>query len=349
MRHAFKSTIDCISPNLKVRLGKPLKPKWIWFETTDKCNSRCVTCSIWKQKSTPKEKLIDIKEDFGKVLSSPLMQGICYVLNSGGEPTLVDLKELLHVEHQHLPKATLQISSNALLPEKLIDAVYYAMEIGVPTLDVGLSIDGVGEPHDEVRGVKGNFNLLEKLIALLKEAQSKYPNRICVTIGSTLTNQTAKQAKALYEYAQKVDIPFMWHWYNVSQSFYHNEAKLSSEIKAIVDEFPSNTLYQQWWRESLATGKLPKFRCFALNSFLVIKCNGDVVPCLSKFDQSIGNIKTQSIEEIWHSDKAKEIRRKVVDNCEGCLNSWGVNWSLNTSYIPGLVYEVKRRVRGKGK
>jgi MoaA/NifB/PqqE/SkfB family radical SAM enzyme len=324
----------------------PLKPRWLWFEATDKCNSRCVTCNIWQQKPTPPDQLINIKEDLGKALANPLMKDVCLIINSGGEATLIDLKELLYVEHLHLPKATLQISTNALLPDKLIDAVNYAMEIGVEKLDVGLSIDGIGEAHDKVRGVKGNFAKLERAIELLKEAECKYPKRIDLTIGSTLTNQTAKQAKALYEYSEKVGISFMWHWYNVSPTFYHNKEDLASEIKPIVDEFDS-TLYHHWWREYVKTGKFPKFKCFSLNSFLVIKCNGDVVPCLSKYSDSIGNIKTQSIDEIWNSKKAKEIRSKVVDKCEGCLNSWGVNWSLNTSYVPGLMFEVKQRIRKK--
>ena len=343
-----KNSIQSLPLNAEVRFGTTVKPKHLWLETTDRCNSRCQTCNIWKKPPTPKHELLTLAE-LERCLHDPVMNQIKEVLNSGGEATLTNLEEYLRIEHEAFPNASLQISSNALLPERLSQAVEYAMKIGIQHLDVGLSIDGVGEAHDAIRGVKGNFAKLEQSIALMKQLEKKYPGRIFTCIGSTLTDVTAKNASALYAYSKKVCMPFMWHWYN-SSPFYENQEKTSLTTKkgihTVIMNYPAQNLYMDMWRQSLTTGEIPKFRCLALKNFLAIKCNGDVVPCLSRWNENetVGNIRHQSISEIWYSKRMIAERQKIK-SCEGCLNSWGYGWSIDDMYLQFLADLVKRKVK----
>jgi len=335
-----KNTIFSIPLNL----GLPTKPKYLWFGTTDKCNSRCKTCNIWKQSPTLPSELISLG-DLRRCLKNPLMSKIKYILNSGGESTLINLENYLLIEHTALPKAILQISSNALLPERLASIVQYAMNINVKHLDVGLSIDGIGKAHDSVRGVNGNFKKLEIAIKLLNKLKQEYPHRIFLTLGSTLTDVTAKEAKNLYTYSKNIGIPFMWHWFN-SSSFYKNENRKDINISDVIRDYPTKNLYMDSWYQSLITGKIPKFKCRALNTFMVIKCNGDIVPCLSRWSKPIGNIKKESISDIWCSNSAYEEIDKIK-KCPGCLNSWGWSWSVNETFYPILSDIIKRKFKSK--
>jgi MoaA/NifB/PqqE/SkfB family radical SAM enzyme len=328
--------------SIPLNLGLSVKPKYLWLETTDRCNSRCTTCNIWKKPHTSNEQLMSL-EDLKRCLTDPLMSKVKYVLNSGGESTLINLEDYLYVEHTALPKAVLQISSNALLPERLASIVQYAMTIGIQHLDVGLSIDGVGEAHDLVRGVPGNFVKLEETIKLLSKLKQKYPQRIFLSMGSTLTDFTAKQDCKLYVYCKMANIPFMWHWFNTS-SFYENTQRSDKELLGVINGFPEKNLYMDSWRKSLVTGKIPKFRCHALDTFMAVKCNGEVVPCLSRWAEPIGNIKHQSISEIWRTRQAVDERLKIKQ-CQGCLNSWGWSWSVNETYYPVLFDVLKRKVK----
>lgn len=341
-----KKTVQGLSLTAKLQLGATVKPTHLWLETTDRCNSRCTTCNIWKKPHTTTNQLLTLDE-LKRCLHDLVMSEVHEVLNSGGESTLINLEDYLKIEHEAFPNASLQISSNALLPERLRQTVEYAMKIGVQHLDVGLSIDGVtAKTHDAVRGVPGNFVKLEASIALMKQLERKYPNRIFTSMGSTLTDVTAKSAQELYAYSRKVCVPFMWHWPNLS-SFYENEQKLIATvagIKDVVFNYPAQNLYMDMWRQSLRTGRVPKFRCLALQRFLVIRCNGDVVPCLSKWNEVIGNIKRQSISEVWSSQCAKVERQKIAE-CAGCLNSWGVLWSINETYLSVLKDVIKRKMR----
>ena len=317
--------------------------RFLWFGVTDRCNSRCSTCNIWRMK--PSANPLSSEEVYRILRSSPF-QKLEYIINSGGEPSLrSDLKQILLAEHEARSKARIQLSTNGILADKVLDVVGFMVEENGIGLDVGISLDGIGEKHDVVRGVKGNFDAVNWLIHELKPLREKYD--LNVTVGSTLTVQTAKNYRELLEYSKRMDIPFMFHWFNQS-NFYGNMREKEfdgCDLKAVVESSMPCNLYRDMWVQSLESGKIPRFRCFALNSFLVLKCNGDVAPCLSLWDSVAGNMRDEKYPScVWHSERAKTIR-KVVKNCSGCLNSWGVNWSLRTSYIPLLEYEAKRRLR----
>jgi MoaA/NifB/PqqE/SkfB family radical SAM enzyme len=292
----------------------------------------------------------NVLDFLGDALRSPLFKKVEYIINSGqGEPTLTDLKQVLLTEHEVLPKATLQVSTNGILHDKVVDAVLPVLRQGAQ-IDVGISLDGVGEAHDRVRGVPGNFECVNTLILDLLRVKKTYPC-LNVTVGSTLTDHTVEHTQDLVDYAHKMGVTFMWHWFNQS-SFYGNvqapqpkdAEALSEAVRAVVPK----GLYRDFWLQSFS-GETPSFQCFALQSFCVIKCDGEIVPCLSKWNRSIGNVKDADPLTLWHSGLAKE-RRREVSTCAGCLNSWGCGWSLQTEYFRVLKYAMKKRlgVNGRG-
>jgi len=88
------------------------------------------------------------------------------------------------------------------------------------------------------------------------------------------------------------------------------------------------------------SGKSIKFSCFAMYTFCVLKCNGDIVPCLNLWDMKAGNVREKSPADIWHSYEAKKVR-KIIKSCDGCLNSWGAPWSFSSSFYPILLFYLK--------
>lgn len=306
----------------------------LWVETTDLCNSKCKTCNIWQNKAT--HNILDIN-----VLSDPLFKNVDYIINSGGEPSLVDLERLLLCEHELLPKAILQVSTNGILADKVAHAVWSALANGAK-VEVGVSLDGIDDAHDEWRGVKGNFaqvdNLLEKLSCLRKEYPCLY-----VSVGSTLTDYTAKQCGDLLGYTRKIGVPFMWHWYNTS-SFYNN-CPLNVAPKVVREALGcmSDSVYKRMWLDSLY-GVSPRFKCYALRNFAVLKCNGDVVPCLTLWNSAIGNVAKDKPSKVWNSENACAVRKQIA-HCAGCLNSWGVGWSLQAEYWRNLRFAIMRRLK----
>lgn len=288
--------------------------KYLWFQVTNLCNSRCDYCTIWQNKPYAEEMT---PKQLCKILSDNVFRNLKYLLNSGGEPTLDPcLEEFLLVEHDLFPNAIIQLSTNGLLPDRVLSVAKLMYNKNHP-LQVGISLDGMGQEHDAIRGVKGNFKKVEALIPKLR----KYA---LVTVGATLTEENLPQNIKALNWAKKHNLPFIFHWLNRS-SFYGNFTDKHKNQKIIdaVKMLPPS-LYRDMWLKDLL-GKPVKFSCKALKDFCVLKRNGDISPCLSHWNVSIGNALHNSPSFLFSIAD-----REFVKDCNGCLNNWGVCWSLST-------------------
>jgi polysaccharide pyruvyl transferase WcaK-like protein len=134
------------------------RPKVINLQATDTCNSRCVMCNIWRDGRNDFISLADLKDE----LSKSFYQEVRHVGVTGGEPTLhkglVDLYSLLPTSLSNLAGASfithgLQ-SNRAVSVYSQTNEIYRALNLSFSGM---VSIDGVGEMHDKVRGKVGAF------------------------------------------------------------------------------------------------------------------------------------------------------------------------------------------------
>lgn len=331
-----KSTISGFKNLILRSTTELLKPTQIVYMITDRCNSRCVHCNIWRKEPaknplTPKE----VEE----VFSEDLFKDVKYVLCTGGEPTIRnDLEDIILSIHKALPKATIQLSTNGLLPDRVIEVVKTAIKHDI-SFDVGVSLDGIGEEHDKIREVKGNFEKADRLIHELVKLRKSHKDKLHIAAGIVLSDLTLHSLEEVRKYAKGLNINLTEAWYNEAL-FYDNIGAnvFSNQLIEAVESQPTSPL-QEIWLKALK-GKSIKFPCFAMFTFCVLKCSGDIVPCLNLWDIKAGNVRESSPTAIWHSADAKRARR-VVKNCQGCLNEWGVGWSLSTSFYPILLFYLK--------
>jgi len=323
--------------NIALRaLDIPLKPRWVVFMPTDRCNSRCLHCNIWQQKTTDNPLRPD---EIEKIFGDGLFEKVGCVMLTGGEATTrSDINEVILRIHKVLPETLIQLSTNALLPQRAFDAAKMAMEHNI-NFAVGVSLDGIGEAHDKMRGVKGNFEKVDWLLRKLVELREKHGSKLNVAAGIVLSDFTLDSLEAVRQYARGLCIGLVEQWYNES-SFYSNvgDKKFHQELyDAVKSQQP--TPLQESWLGSLK-GKSIRFPCFALYRFCVLKCNGDIVPCLNKWDSTAGNIRESSPSQIWYGQRAKEVRAGIR-NCKGCLNGWQVGWSFESSYHQILSFYLR--------
>jgi len=341
IRKGIKGTVYGVRNLILRNSSELLKPRWLWFEVTDRCNSHCTHCNIWRKK--PTENPLTPEEIEG-VLSDPLFQGLDCILNSGGEPVLrQDIEEILLIEHKVLLNTKLHLSTNGLLPERVIDVAKIMIQHNIP-IEIGVSLDGIGEKHDLIRGVKGNFEKVDRLLQILVMMKEKHKDKIKIVVGFTLSALTLDSFEEVRDYAKKMKIDLLVQWYNES-SFYNNvknnlsyKTDQKEKMMKIVQSLSPNPLNDLWikWLE----GKSIKFPCFAMYTFCVLRCSGDIVPCLNHWDVEAGNVRESSPSQIWHSYQTKKAR-KIVKNCPGCLNSWGVDWSFSSSFYPNLSFNLR--------
>ena len=207
--------------------GRPLKPRWIWFEATDYCNSHCHHCHIWQKTEHAKHLSL---EELRRIFSDPLLNEVEFITNSGGEAILnPNFKEMIRLEHEMFPCALLNISTNGILAEKVLALTTELLAEGL-NLNLGVSLDAADEKHDQIRGVPGNFKKVDYLLHGLVALREKYPKTLTVTAGFTLSQLTIDEWEKAQKYADNLKIELMVQWYNQS-SFYGNDADDSEALK----------------------------------------------------------------------------------------------------------------------
>jgi len=117
-------------------------------------------CDIWKLKETR-----ELGLEYYKKLPTSLRD----INVSGGEPFLrQDIVELVKILHETCPKARIVISTNGYLTNLIKDKMREILKC-VPMVGVGVSIDGIGEMHDRIRGIPGGFGLAVNTVKALRE------------------------------------------------------------------------------------------------------------------------------------------------------------------------------------
>lgn len=124
---------------------------------TDNCNLRCISCACWREQTRN-----ELTTDEWKNVLSQLAALLIHKVNfTGGEPLLRrDTVELIRYA-QTIGIHAIHLNSNAILltPAKQAEI----LDAGVRSFNI--SVDGVGEKHDLIRGRQGAY---EKTIAHLR-------------------------------------------------------------------------------------------------------------------------------------------------------------------------------------
>jgi len=152
------NTIRDLYQAYQAKPRKIVKPIVIQFPVNDICNAGCKMCHVWKQKLGYQLSPGELQQ----AIRNPLYSEVRSVGINGGEPTLrKDLANLVDVLFSELPKLkTISLITNALVSKRVnksIDELCDIVSKHNGKLDVMVSLDGVGEVHDTVRGRPGNF------------------------------------------------------------------------------------------------------------------------------------------------------------------------------------------------
>jgi MoaA/NifB/PqqE/SkfB family radical SAM enzyme len=151
-------------------IGRPkLLPMSLTVSVTSACNSRCKTCRIYETRYDQ----MSIAQ-YGRLFQS-LGRTPLWVTLSGGEPFLrEDLPEICAALYSRCRPAVINIPTNGILHQKIAPAVQtIATSCSGARVVVNLSLDAVGDMHDEIRGVPGNFEKALNTYNNLKGLQAR--------------------------------------------------------------------------------------------------------------------------------------------------------------------------------
>ncbi|MBQ9228571.1 MAG: radical SAM protein [Eubacterium sp.] len=273
---------------------------------TYRCNARCTMCNRYKCPSKPDE---EISLDTIKKLPEMYFTNI-----TGGEPFIrKDLKEIV----RELDKKSdrIVISTNGFFTDRILDLCRE-----FPNVGIRISIEGLEETNNAIRGLDDGFNKGYTTLQKLVEMGHKD-----VGFGMTVQDANAKDLVPLYKISDEMNMEFATA--SLHNSFYFVEAKniihdremVAQNFEALVNELLSSNSPKKWFRAYFNHGLInyiygqPRLLpCDMAFDTFFIDPYGDVMPCNgTKEKEVMGNLNIQTWDELWHSPEAEQVRAKV--------------------------------------
>ena len=113
---------------------------------TWRCNLKCVHCPSWQMDSGPELSAQEWREALRQLRSLDIVKVL------GGEPFVrTDIVEVLRAIHEEVDPYILQLTTNGMLTERVVEAV---QAVAWPGLQLRISVDGRPDTHDRQRGVE---------------------------------------------------------------------------------------------------------------------------------------------------------------------------------------------------
>lgn len=183
-----------------------------------------------------------------------LPQNILNINITGGEPFLRDdLGEVVKVVARRCPKAEIVISTNGFVTDLICLKMQKLLEIS-ENIGVAVSLDGIGNAHDEIRGVKG-YNKVLATITRLKAIGIKN-----LKIAFTLGNYNTNELKSVYNLANFFGLEFSFAMVHSGENYFskYNQIMPEKNILHVLTWLINRELetndYKKWGRAYFAHG-----------------------------------------------------------------------------------------------
>jgi len=284
---------------------------------TYRCIMRCKMCNIWQHPTKANQEIS--AQDLEK-LPSVKVTNI-----TGGEPLVrEDLADIIEVMLKRSKRVC--VSTSGWFPERV-----FKLSEKYPQVGFRVSIEGLSEKNDELRGREGGFDRGLRTVLGLRSMGRKD-----VGFGITVSNNNSDDMLWLYELAKQLKMEFATAAFH--NSFYFqkydnlitNKEEVIADFGRLIDRLLRENNPKSWFRAffnlgliSYINGEKRILPCEAGSENFFVDPTGEVLPCngmeAKYWFESFGNLKrVVSFEELWNGPQAEKVRglvRKCPKNC----------------------------------
>lgn len=342
--------------NAAIARFRPIYPTVLIFHCTFVCDARCEMCSNWTRGNRKEDMSLD---DIRRTFSDPLWKHIEIANVSGGEPTTRnDLVEICEILLDSLPRLRkFGINTTGLTPARGIPMLTKIAELchkrGV-IFSTRVSIDGVGDMHDQVRNVKRGFDKAGESIRAMRELQKRIPFNF--GISTTIFSMNLDDAENILAWARNEKLDIVFNMVRFTEPMLGN-ADLAETCKPVGPEEErmrqffldrvrvdplldgQNYIYMHY-ADMISNGYHRLAPCPFQTQGIMLNPNGDLFFCENS--EVVGNVLAQSAEEIYFSAASQAHRESIrTDKCPTCLSPCQMNVSAVKQVVPYLKFLVR--------
>jgi len=341
----------------------PIRPTVLIYNCTWVCDARCTMCNNWKWG--------DRKSDMTLAQVEPVMNhefwGAVENLNiSGGEPTTRnDLPELVEMFQRHLPRLRkIGINTTGLTPHRAIPMLTRIVEFCAKNgilISIRVSLDGIGDVHNQVRDVKRGFEKASQTIEAM-QALSKQHDNFQFGIASTIFATNMEDAENILAWARTKGLDVVFNMLRFTDAMLHNK-QLEEKIgfgereeqfmrKFFLDRVQEESVLSGQafmylhYADMIANGYKRTMPCPFQSQGLLLNPNGDLHYCENS--EKLGNVLDDSAESLYYKAENLMHRQHLKDKvCPTCLSPCQVNVGAMKQFVPYAkflkrAYQVKK-------
>lgn len=342
--------------NSYVARVKPLHPTVLIFHVTFVCDARCNMCSNWTRGNRKEDMTL---EQIERTFSSKLWKNIENASISGGEPTTRnDLVDIVNVMIDKMPKLRkLTLNTTGLTPHRGIPMLTKIVEIcnarGV-IFSTRVSVDGVGDMHNDVRRVKRGFDKAMQTINAMKELQKT--KSFNFGISTTIFSMNLDDAENILAWARREKLDIVFNMVRFTEAMLGN-AELAKDIKPVSAEEQrmreffmdrvrydplldgQNYIYMHY-ADMIGNGYHRLAPCPFQTQGVMLNPDGGVFFCENS--NVVGNVLEEDPEVIYFRQAAQEHREYIrAEKCPTCLSPCQMNVAAIKQVVPYAKFLVR--------
>jgi sulfatase maturation enzyme AslB (radical SAM superfamily) len=341
----------------------PIRPTVLIYNCTWVCDAKCTMCNNWKWGDRKSDMTLDQLEP---VLDSPFWGAVENLNISGGEPTTrLDLPQMVEMFHRRLPRLRkIGINTTGLTPARAIPMLTRIVKFCADKellLSVRVSLDGIGDVHDQVRAVKNGFDKASKTIEAMQALAAEYKN-FQFGIASTIFAKNLDDAENILTWARTKGLDVVFNMLRFTDAMLHNgglketigfqEREETFMRKFFLDRVKEESVLSGQsfmylhYADMIANGYHRTMPCPFQSQGLLLNPNGDLHYCENS--QKIGNVLDEPAESLYFKAENLAHRQQIKDEtCPTCLSPCQVNVGAMKQFFPYAkflkrAYQVKK-------
>lgn len=340
---------DLYNSLVSARLGA-IRPTVLIYNCTFVCDARCEMCNNWKRGNRKEDMTL---EQVDRAFDHPFWGAIENLNISGGEPTTRnDLPELTELLVRRLPRVRkVGINTTGLTPHRAIPMmtriVTFCASRDLP-VSIRVSLDGIGDIHDQVRKVKRGFDKACETIDAMEALAREYDN-FQFGIAATIFATNMEDARNILRWARDRNLDIVFNMLRFTDAMLGNrDLESTIRLKTQEEEFMRQFFLEQVAEESVLSGQSFQYLHYAdmiANGYvrtmpcpfrtqgLLLNPDGELFYCENS--KSLGHITKATAHELYFKAEHLADRATFEETiCKNCLSPCQVNVGAMKQFVP---------------